>query len=263
LAAALPKSPWPGTCGQAPVGSSPVRRPPLVLAFAILLAGCEVPSLGMPSPVSKEGNDIYSLWRGFIVASFVVGGIVVGLILYAAIRYRRRDDEVPSQNAYNIPIEIFYTVMPIVIVAGLFGFTVATQMKVTNPASSGQPALVVNVTGFQWGWRFELPEQHVTVEGAGEVTTPAIDVPVDRTVHFVLRTEDVNHAFWVPQFLEKRDLIQGIDNSIDITPTQVGEYGGKCAEFCGLDHWRMQFTIRVVTQGDFDAWVRSQPQSGR
>ena len=153
-------------------------------------------------------------------------------------------------------MEILYTVTPVVVVAALFGISVATQLKVTNPSNT-QPALVVDVTGFQWGWRFDFPEQHVTVEGSGEVNPPTIDLPVDRPVHFVLRTKDVNHAFWVPQFLEKKDLIQGIDNSLDITPTTVGEFDGKCAEFCGLDHWRMPFTLRVVNQGDFDAWVRS------
>jgi len=185
---------------------------------------------------------------------------MVGLILYAAIRFRRRDDEMPSQKPYNVPMEILYTVTPIVVVACLFGFTVATQQKVTKKAPAD--ALVVNVTGFQWGWRFEFPDQHIVVQGAGEVSAPSIDVPVDRPVRFVLRTDDVNHAFWVPQFLEKRDLIQGIDNSLDITPTDLGVYQGKCAEFCGLDHWRMPFTIRVVTQGEFDAWARSQPRSG-
>jgi cytochrome c oxidase subunit 2 len=233
-----------------------VRRPALFLACATLLAACDAPSLGMPKPVSKEGEHINSLWSGFVVASFVVFGLVVGLILYAAIRFRRRNDDVPSQKPYNIPMEVLYTVTPIVIVAGLFGFSVATQLKVTKVSPPGQ-ALVVNVTGFQWGWRFEFPEQHKVVQGAGEVSPPTIEVPVDRPVQFVLRTEDVNHAFWVPQFLEKRDLIQGIDNTIQITPNKLGEYGGKCAEFCGLDHWRMPFTIRVVKQGEFDNWVRT------
>jgi cytochrome c oxidase subunit 2 len=214
----------------------------------------------MPDPASKEGDHILTLWNGFVVASFVVFGFMVGLILYAAIRFRRRDDEMPSQKPYNVPMEILYTVTPIVVVACLFGFTVATQQKVMKKGPAD--ALVVNVTGFQWGWRFELPDQHIVVQGAGEVSAPSIDVPVDRPVRFVLRTDDVNHAFWVPQFLEKRDLIQGIDNSLDITPTDLGVYQGKCAEFCGLDHWRMPFTIRVVTQGEFDAWARSQPRSG-
>jgi cytochrome c oxidase subunit 2 len=241
------------------VGSWPVRRLALFLACTVLLAGCEVPSLGMPDPVSKEGDRIFTLWRGFLVASFVVFGLVVGLILYTAIKYRRRNDEVPSQQAYHIPIEILYTVTPIVIVAGLFGFTVATQLDVTRLPKNSQ-AVVVNVTGFQWGWQFEFPEQRVVVEGAGEINPPAIDVPVGRPVRFVLRTEDVIHSFWVPKFLEKRDLIQGVDNQLEITPTELGEYGGRCAEFCGLDHWRMPFTIRVVTQGEFDSWINSQRQ---
>jgi len=210
----------------------------------------------MPDPVSKEGQRIDSLWSGFVVASFLVFGLVVGLILYAAIRFRRKNDDVPSQKPYNVPMEVLYTVTPIVVVAVLFGFTVATQLDITKKSPVDQ-AVVVNVTGFQWGWRFEYPQQNKVVDGAGEVSPPTIEVPVNRSVHFVLRTTDVNHAFWVPQFLEKRDLIRGIDNTLDITPNQLGEYGGKCAEFCGLDHWRMPFTIRVVTQAEFDTWVQS------
>jgi len=237
-------------------GSSAVRRLALFLACATLLAGCEVPSLGMPDPVSKQGERIDSLWSAFVVASFVVFGFMVGLILYAAIRFRRKNDDVPSQKPYNVPMEVLYTITPIVVVAGLFGLSVATQLDVTKISPADQ-AVVVNVTGFQWGWRFEYPQHGKVVEGAGEVGPPTIEVPVDRSVHFVLRTVDVNHAFWVPQFLEKRDLIQGIDNTLDITPNQLGEYGGKCAEFCGLDHWRMPFTVRVVTQPEFDTWVQS------
>ncbi len=234
-----------------------MRRAAALLGGTILLAGCEVPSLGMPDPVSKQGEHIHSLWSVFVVAGAAVFAFMVALILYAAIRFRRRNDDVPNQNAYNIPIEVLYTVTPIVIVAILFGLTVATQRKVT-PTTASAP-LEIDVTGFQWGWRFDFPAQHVVVEGAGEVDPPTIDIPVDRPAHFVLRTRDVIHSFWVPSFLEKRDLIQGIDNVVEITPTKTGEYQGRCAEFCGLDHWRMPFTLRVVSQGEFDAWVRSQP----
>ncbi len=234
-----------------------MRRPALLLASAILLAGCDVPSLGMPDPVSKEGQHVDSLWRLFVVAGAIVFALVVGLILYAGIRFRRRNDDVPNQNAYNIPVEVIYTVTPILVVALLFGLTVAAQRKLTS--TNAADPLVVEVTGFQWGWRFDFPAQHVTVQGAGEVSPPSIDLPVDRTVRFVLRTDDVIHSFWVPTFLEKRDLIQGIDNQVEITPTQLGVYRGRCAEFCGLDHWRMPFDLHVVTQGEFDAWVRGHP----
>lgn len=220
---------------------------------AVLLAGCELPRFGAPESASKEGDRVLSLWQGFFVAAMVVGAIVVGLITYTLIRYRRRSDAVPTQKHENIPIEILYTVTPIVVVAMLFGFSVAAERKVTRTVD--QPDVVVNVTGFQWGWQFAYPDLGVTIEGAGEISPPELVVPVGQTTRFVLRTTDVNHSFWVPAFLEKRDLIQGVDNEIDVTPNRAGEYVGRCAEYCGLDHWRMPFQVRVVTQEEFDQWV--------
>ena len=230
-----------------------MRRPLLLVAGGLLLAGCELPSFGAPDTASRQGDDVLSIWRGFFVAGLVVAALVLGLILYAAIRFRRRGDDVPSQHASNIPMEVLYTVTPIVIVAVLFGVSVAAEQRLTRTTKT--PDIVVHVTGFQWGWQFAYPDQHVTVLGTGEQQPPELVLPVDRTVQLVLKTNDVNHAFWVPHFLEKRDLIQGVDNTIDITPTRVGRYDGKCAEYCGLDHWRMSFDVKVVSQQDFDAWV--------
>jgi cytochrome c oxidase subunit 2 len=216
-------------------------------------AACDVPSFGAPDPASKEGRDVLTLWQGFFIAAMVVGALVLGLITYALIRFRRRDDTIPNQRPYNIKWEVIYTVTPIIVVAVLFGFSVSTQNKVDRLVD--QPDLVVDVTGYQWGWQFAYRDKDVTVNGSGEQEPPELVLPVGQTVRFVLRTNDVNHSFWVPAFLEKRDLIAGIDNQIDITPDRVGVFDGRCAEYCGLDHWRMSFTVRVLDQTGFDDWV--------
>jgi cytochrome c oxidase subunit 2 len=160
------------------------------------------------------------------------------------IRFRRRSERIPSQNGYNIPVEILYTVTPVVAVAVLFGFSMAAWTKVNHEVA--RPDLVVDVTGFQWGWQFTYPDQGVTITGTSESTRPTLVLPVDRTTRLVLRTTDVNHSFWVPAFLEKRDLIAGIDNAIDVTPHELGTFDGKCAEYCALDHWRMTFLVQIV-----------------
>ena len=141
------------------------------------------------------------------------------------------------------------------IVAVLFGFSVVAEQRITRTVD--HPPLTVNVTGFQWGWKFEYPSEKVTVLGTGEVQPPELYLPVGETTRLVLSTTDVNHSFWVPSFLEKRDLIQGVDNVIDITPTSVGQYDGRCAEYCGLDHWRMDFIVKVVSKADFDKWIEA------
>jgi cytochrome c oxidase subunit 2 len=230
-----------------------MRQRSMLVAGALMLAGCELPSFGAPDAASRQGSDVLSLWKGFFVAAMVVAAVVLGLIAYVAIRFRRRNDEVPNQKADHIPLEILYTLTPIVIVAILFGFSVAAEQRITNTVD--RPPLSVNVTGFQWGWKFEYPGKNVTVLGTGELEPPELYLPVGQTVQLVLRTTDVNHSFWVPRFLVKRDLIQGVDNLVDITPTEIGRYDGRCAEYCGLDHWRMDFVVNVVSQADFDGWI--------
>lgn len=214
----------------------------------------------MPEPVTRQASDVASLWRVFFMAAIGVALVVYGLIAYTVIRFRRRrssgDDTIPGQGAYNLRMEILYTATPVVIVALLFGLSVATERRVT--ATTSTPALTVNVTSFQWGWQFDYPGLNISVRGTGEGQLPVLVLPVEETTRLVLRTNDVIHSFWVPQFLEKRDLIPGVDNKIDVTPTKVGSYGGRCAEYCGLDHWRMSFTVEVKTRTDFDKWVSSQ-----
>jgi cytochrome c oxidase subunit II len=229
-----------------------------VIAAALLLTGCELPGFGAPDPASEEGESIRRLWQGFFVAGLLVGALVWGLLVYVLVRYRRRrhDDgtDVPNQNAYNIPLEIFYTAVPVLVVGGLFGVSVATQERVNRIADD--PAVTVDVVGFQWSWEFHYVDEDLTITGGpGLDELPELVLPVDQVVHLRLDADDVNHSFWVPDFLSKRDLIPGFTNEIQVTPTETGSYVGRCAEYCGIDHWRMLYTVRVVSQEDYEAWL--------
>jgi cytochrome c oxidase subunit II len=228
------------------------RAAVLAATAACVVAACSDQRFSQPEPASEQGQHVLDLWRVFIVAGSVVGGIVLGLILFVAIRFRRRSDEIPSQKSSNVTWEAVYTITPFVIVAVLFGFSVATQAKTDQRADD--PDLVINVTGFQWGWQFEYPDQGVTVTGSGSAgEEPTLVLPEGRTIRLELRTVDVIHSFWVPEFLTKRDLIPGIDNSVDITPNRIGTFDGKCAEYCLLDHWRMTFIVEIVPADQFAA----------
>ncbi len=149
----------------------------------------------------------------------------------------------PDQRPYVIPLEIFYTATPVVIVAALFGFSWAAEDSVTE--LTDDPANRVEVVGFQWSWQFTYRDEGFTVIG-GHGEPPEMVLPVGEAAQLALVSTDVNHSFWVPDFLSKRDLIPGVDNEIDVTPTEEGSYIGRCAEFCGLDHWAMYFDVRVV-----------------
>jgi cytochrome c oxidase subunit II len=227
-----------------------------VLALVSLAAtGCDLPNFGAPDPRSEQGDSIFSLWQGFFLAALAVGALVWGLLIYTILRYRRRDDEVPGQSAYHIPLEIFYTAAPVVIVAVLFGFSWATERDVTE--LDPEPAAEIDVIGFQWSWQFLYPDEDITITGEpGE--PPEMVIPVGRPTQLDLIAADVAHSFWVPDFLSKRDLIPGVDNEIDVTPTEEGTYVGRCAEYCGLDHWQMNYSVRVVSQDEYEDWVAEQ-----
>lgn len=214
---------------------------------------------GAPAPASAQGHDVVDLWRILLTAGIALGAFVTALILWSVLRYRRPKGlppgQLPRQTHANVPLEVFYTVIPLLIVALLFGLTMRTQRRITHEA--GAADLRVEVTGFQWGWRFRYPVQGVNIVGDAN-QPPTLVVPVGANVRLRLVAADVIHSFFVPAFLVKRDLIPGVENSIDIRPTQEGRFPGVCAEFCGLDHWRMTFEVQVVSPSAFQAFVADQ-----
>lgn len=238
---------------RAPLPLRRLRRPwravPAVALAVVALTGCAVPNFGAPDPVARQGEQILGLWKTSMVIGIGVAALVWGLIAYSVIRFRRRSDDLPSQHPHNIPLEVVYTVTPLLIVAGLFAVTARTQADITDV--TGTPDLAVGVVGFQWGWQFRY--DGFTITGTDE-DWPEMVLPVGRTVRLRLDSTDVVHSFWVPRFLAKRDLIPGLRNEMDIDVDEPGEWVGRCAEFCGLEHWRMRFSVRAVPPAEFEAW---------
>src|SRR5918997_2996788 len=219
----------------------------------LALSGCG--DYGLPDPATEDGESILGLWKGAVLAGLAVAALIWALVAWSILRYRRRNEDLPSQTPHNIPVEIAYTVAPLVVVAILFAFTVLVQEEVTG--AEADPDLEVEVVGFQWSWEFRYRDLGVDVESTGE-GDPVLVLPVGATVRFDLVAEDVNHSFWVPEFLEKRDLIPRVDNEVFVEVTRAGEWTGRCAEFCGLKHWAMRFGVRAVPQDEFDRWVRDE-----
>lgn len=230
----------------------------LTAAAAVLVAGAGLAacgtSFGLPDPASEEGDAVARLWSPVVVAALAVGALVWGLVIWSVVRYRRRGDALPTQVDEHIPIEVFYTVVPVLIVAVLFGVGTFAYRDVNRTVAD--PDVVVTVQGFQWSWQFTYEGTDVVVSGDGAGTRgPELVLPEGRTTRLKLVSDDVNHSFWVPRFLSKRDLVPGVRNEVDVTPTETGTHVGRCAEFCGLDHWRMNLRVRVVPPGEFDRWL--------
>jgi cytochrome c oxidase subunit 2 len=237
-------------------------------AMLLPLSGCawnnDFTRMGFPNPITTQGAITLSLWQGSWVAGMLVGAVVWGMIIWAALFHRRRGDKLPPQVRYNMPIEILYTVVPFVLIAVLFYYTAKDEN--TIDAVPSNPAVTVNVTGFQWSWEFNYPDyklangRSVTTDGYmwGQGQLPVLEIPVGEPVNFNLSSPDVVHAFWVPEFLFKRDVVPGHPNHFSVTATQTGTYTGHCSELCGLYHSRMLFTLKIVTPAQFKTWISQQ-----
>jgi cytochrome c oxidase subunit 2 len=209
---------------------------------------------GWPAPVTKQGRTALHVWQGALLASLIVGGAVLVLIIGAAVMFRRRSaDQVPRQVRYNLPIEVLYTFIPVVIVSVLFYFTAVSENsedKVVNTPNT----LQMGVVGFQWSWQFNYLEDGLSITGRpGE--SPQMVVPTGRPITFYLTSPDVIHSFWVIPFLFKRDVIPGHPNQFQVTVTSQGTFQGRCAEFCGIDHDRMLFTVKALSPTAYAAWL--------
>jgi cytochrome c oxidase subunit 2 len=253
---------------------------------ALLLSGCSAEDRGewkriaMPDPATVEGHGMVHLWQWAWVAALATGVVTWALILYAVFRFRRRsDDEIPVQTRYNLPIEIFYTVAPIMMVIVFFFFTVQEQDKVLKTVDN--PDETITVVGQQWSWTFnynynsgagdsKVGEFKGEPVGSGPVVydtgTPA-DPPTlwlvkDKTVEVHLYSPDVIHSFWVPAFIFKMDVFPGRDNHFAFTPDRIGTFEGRCAELCGVYHSRMLFKVKVVDQADYDQHLRDLQAAG-
>jgi cytochrome c oxidase subunit II len=255
-------------------GTAPRRRRGKVAGVAALavmllaLTGCTNDTFtrfGFPDPITSQGHIVISIWQGSWIAGMLVGCVVWGLILWAVVFHRKRGDKLPPQVRYNMPIEILYTVVPFVLIAVLFYYTARDEN--TLNATPANPDVTVNVVGFQWSWQFNYPQPNGApdvketgamwdpAKPADQQNLPVLEIPVGERVQFNLTSPDVVHAFWVPEFLFKRDVIPGHPNHFAITATKTGTYTGHCSELCGLYHSRMLFTLKIVTQDQFKAWI--------
>jgi cytochrome c oxidase subunit 2 len=228
---------------------------------------------GWPVGVTPQAEAMRTLWTWAGIAALVVGAITWGAMFWAMIFHRKRKGTdpgiVPRQTQYNLPVELWFTVIPAVIVAVLFGFTVTVQNFVE---ADPNPDLKVDVTAFQWQWKFAYPDhqgtagQPVSTLGTTD-TIPLLVLPVGETIQFTQHSNDVIHSFYVPEFLFKRDVfpqpqVNDQDNVWTITGIdREGAFVGRCAELCGSYHSQMQFEVRAISKANFDQWLTLRSQT--
>jgi cytochrome c oxidase subunit 2 len=215
------------------------------------------------TPATDRGvatRQLYDIVFYIAIAIFLV---VEGLIVYTVFRYRRKpgDDTLPAQTHGNNLVEVIWTAIPTAIVLFLFVLSYQTL----NTVDARTPTEVhVRAVAAQFQWRFEYLDGEDT-----EDTTPNIlfsqilpvgqdgglVLPVGEPVRISLVSPDVIHAFYVPKFLFKRDVVPGKINRFDFTIDEPGTYTGQCAELCGTGHGAMRFEVRAVGRPEYDAWL--------
>lgn len=252
----------------------------LALAGALALTGCspEVQKGWLPTErgTTNHTDRIMDLWVNSWIAALVVGIITWGLMVWCIVAYRRRKGTVgfPRQNSFNLPLEVFYLTIPLFMVLVFFYFTDRDQQAIDDRSKPAD--VIVDVRGKQWAWDFNYKkgdvitgdvheagvQAHLTGNDVDKEKLPTLYLPVNKSVDLELNSRDVIHSFWVPAFLQKRDMIPGKTNYIRFTPTKEGTYDGKCAELCGEYHSEMLFRVKVVSETEFQAHMDKLRQDG-
>ncbi|WP_323958475.1 cytochrome c oxidase subunit II [Arthrobacter sp. JZ12] len=242
----------------------------LVVIAALFLSGCssEVQRGWLPAERDNTNHTgrIIDLWVNSWIAALVVGVITWGLIIWCIVAYRRRRNETgyPRQVSYNLPLEVFYLTIPLFMVLVFFYFTDRDQQAIDTRVAD--PDVIIDVRGKQWSWDFNYVNENkydagvqgqLTGEPGAEEALPTLYLPVNQTVEFRLNARDVLHSFWIPAFLQKRDMIPQRENYITLTPTREGVFQGKCAELCGEYHSEMLFNVAVVSEEEYEAHLET------
>ncbi len=244
----------------------------------------------LPIAASNDAMEVDELFNFMMTIATGLFLLVEGVLVYSLIKFRRRKgdttDGPPIEG--NVPLEIVWTAIPTVIVfiLAIYSFEIYNSMGGLDPMTSGDPGpnlahghhhselvaldpnqdnialglgvspgsqqgidpLQVKVNGIQYAWVFTYPDSGVI---SGE-----IHVPINRPVKLAMTAGDVIHAFWLPEFRIKQDVIPGRETSLVFTPTKIGQYPVICAELCGAYHGGMKTQLYVESEEDYQKWIQ-------
>ena len=251
----------------------------LVLGMALVLGGLWVGQTINLLPIDASVNaPIYDeLFKVLFTIGVILFVGITGLLIFSLIRFRRRSDQIGDGVAIegNLPLEIFWTAVPAIVVlfVGLYSYDIYDRMggmvplahdhmggmqeeRIWGGISSGSvgsemvpDVLPIEVTAMQFAFLFHYPD--------GDITAGELHVPADRPVTLRMESKDVIHAFWVPEFRLKQDIIPGQPTQLSFTATRPGRYPIVCAELCGPYHGGMRSTVVVDEADEWQTWFSS------
>ncbi|CAM8660666.1 MAG: cytochrome c oxidase subunit II [Actinomycetia bacterium] len=236
----------------------------VVVLFAALIVN-SFQNSGKPlTSLAPEGPSAESIQKLVIPVTAIAGIVfvlVIGAIVFITWKFRERKDsdpdEFPSQIHGQTTLEIGWTILPALILAGI---AVGTVMTIINLNREEPNSIKVQVAGQQWWWeyRYDLNGDG-NFAGPEDITTATeLVIPAGKPVQVTTTSNDVIHSFWIPGLNGKKDAVPGLYNPLKLQADEPGVFRGQCTEFCGLSHANMRMLVRAVSSSDYDAWVRNQ-----
>jgi len=240
------------------------KHPTLIMVVAGVLASAIGIVLGLtihwfPKIASIQANRIETLYDVLMIASVPIFVLVMTVVIGAVIRFRMRpgqeDQDGPPIHG-NTKLEVVWTALPALLILGLCVYSYIVLEDIEK-APAATKELKVGVQGQQFAWTFTYPKE---ITGGQPLNTTELVLPKDQSVEFSIRSNDVIHDFWVPNFSMKIDAVPGITTHYRVTPDRLGTYPVVCAELCGLGHSVMRSTVRVVEPAEFQDWLKKAQQ---
>ncbi len=259
----------------------------LTAALAVIAAPAHAAWSGLNTPkgVTTLSGEIYSLHMLIYWICVIIGIAVFGVMIYSLVKFRKSQGAVPdTKMVHSTKAEIIWTIIPVVILVGMAVPAARTLIRIEDSSNTD---ITIKVTAYQWKWQYEYLGQDVSFfstlsrdsdaarqlkSGVDPKTIPnylldvdnRLVVPVGKKVRLLLTSQDVIHAWWVPDLAVKKDAIPGLVNELwfQVQPDKVGVYRGQCVELCGRDHGFMPIVVEAKSEADYAAWLASKkPQA--
>ena len=226
---------------------------------AVVFSGCG--ALGGAQNTFAPKGDVADMQRDMfimvLIPATIICVLVFGALMYILVRYRQREgDPLPKQIHGNVRLEVAWTVLPMMLLIGLAVPTLKGVIDLGHAPKASD--LHVTVVASQWQWQFQYTDPEFAAPDGSPLTTKELHIPVGRQVGYTLESRDVIHSFWVPKLAGKLDVIPGRQNQLRFNATEPGTYSAQCAEFCGIGHPAMRFTVIAQSADDFQAWAQQQ-----
>jgi cytochrome c oxidase subunit 2 len=205
-----------------------------------------------PADASGAASQIDTVYDVLLICSVPVFVLVMTIAIYCVVRFRAKPGDLSDGPPIhgNTRLEVIWVTIPFLMVSALAAYA---WIELDNIEAAQPNELVVNVTGQQFTWTFGYPSE--------DVRSTELVLPEDRPVDFRIKTRDVIHSFWVPEFRLKSDAVPGLTTKIRLTPNRIGRYQVVCAELCGIGHSTMRQNVRVIAADEFDTWVDEQREA--